>query len=155
MTEAADERLWSGDGRSSQEKEPGSGGWTGGRWRRPGLGRTSGLRQTTKPDGMLLVWRRRQGVLRMRDGDGRHGGSAAAGELLLSSPLPPWLSRSGESPRLLTARARQEERLGGADCGEVTEAGSGAGAACFLWRPRMIPANQEYFLRSLGAPSCC
>ena len=106
MTEAADERLWSGDGRSSQEKEPGSGGWTPWRWRRPGLGRTSGLRQTAKPDGMLLVWRRWQGVLRMGDGDGRHGVSAAAGELLLSSPLPPWLSRSGESPRLLTTRAR-------------------------------------------------
>jgi hypothetical protein len=152
VTEAADESLWSGDGRSSQEKEPGSGGWTPGRWRRPGLGRTSGLRQTAKPDGMLFVWRRRQGVLRMGDGDGRHGGSAA-GELLLSSPLPPWLSRSGESPRLVTARARQEERLGGADCGEVTEAGAAA-AACFLRRRGMIPANQERFLRSLAPASC-
>lgn len=146
VTEAADERLWSGDGRSSLEKVPGSGGWTW-RWRRPGLGRTSGLRQTAKPDGMLLVWRRRQGVLRMGDGDGRHGGSAA-GELLLSSPLP-WLSRSGESPRLLTAR---QERLGGADCGEVAEAKAGA-ACCLLRRRGMIPANQDCFLRSL-APSC-
>lgn len=140
VTEAADERLWSGDGRNSEEKEPGSGGWT---WRRrPGLGRTSGLRQTAKPDGMLFVWRRRQRVLRMGDGDGRHGGSAA-GELL-SSPLP-WLSRSGDSPRLLTTR---QERLGGADRGEVIE----AAAACFLRRRGMIAANQECFFRSL-APS--
>lgn len=142
MTEADERLLWSGGGgggRSSLENAPGSGGCTG---RRPGMGRTSGLRQTAKPDGMLFVWRRRQRVLRMGDGDGRHGGSAA-GELL-SSPLP-WLSRSGDSPRLLTTR---QERLGGADRGEVIE----AGAACFLRRRGMIAANQECFFRSL-APS--
>ena len=80
-TEAA---LWSGDGRSSEEKVLESGGCAA-RWRRPGLGRTSGLRQTANPEGMLLVCRRRHGVLRIGEGDGRHGGSA--GELL-SSPLP-------------------------------------------------------------------
>jgi len=51
-TEAADAALWSGDGRSSLEKL--SCGWAA-RWRRPGQGRTSGLRQTAKPDGMLFV----------------------------------------------------------------------------------------------------
>ena len=142
MTEATDERLWSGDDRSSLEKAPGSGGWTG-RWRRPGLGRTSGLRQTAKPDGMLLVWRRRHGVFRIGEGDGRHGGSAA-GELL-SSPLP-WLSRSGERPRLLSTR---QKRLGGADGGEEAAAAAGA---CFLRRRGMIPTSQECFLRSLAPP---
>lgn len=139
--EAAEERLWSGDGRSSQEKVPGSGGWAW-RWRRPGLGRTRGLRQTAKPDGMVLVWRRRHGVLRIGEGDGCHGGSV--GELL-SSSLPSQ-SRSGESPRLLTTR---QERLGGGD--EAAAAAAGAGG-CFLRRRGMNPASQERFLLSLLSP---
>jgi hypothetical protein len=89
---------------------------------------------------MPLLWRRRHGVFRIGEGDGRHGGSA--GELL-SSPLP-WLPRSGDRPRLLTAR---QERLGGGDGGSAAPASAGA---CFLRRRGMIPASQERFLRSLG-----
>lgn len=137
----AAEAAWSGDGRSSAEKV--SGGCAAARRRRPGLGRTSGLRQTASPDGMpTLDWRRRHGVFRIGEGDGRHGGSGSAveGELLSSSPLLP---RSGDRPRLLTAR---QERLGGGD--------EGGSAGCFLRRRRMIPASQERFLlRSLALSS--
>lgn len=60
---AMEATLWSDDDQSSQEKVPASSGWAA-RWRHPGLGRTSGLKQTANPDGMLLVWRCRHGALR-------------------------------------------------------------------------------------------
>jgi len=130
---------WSGDGRSSLETA--SGGWPPRRCL-PSPGRTSGLTHTANPEtpapGPPSPRRRRHGVLRKGDGEGRHGHSA--GEAL-SSPYPS-AYRTGEKPRSLSPR---HERRGG-----------DAVAASFLRRPRCtIPASQEEgrCLRSLPPPS--